>query len=192
MGDISELRPQQPSCSIAPHALVKERMRYLTAGKFALASPANTTAFEYQLPQMREMLGRPPRHLGLSCLKDKSILLLGDSRVRYLWGALLGLLSLDRPGCPPYRKCPFANEPGVHSQKCAAFYYEYGRHNNATQHQQCNLFRTHGMRLSYHQQVFEATPLSMEAVAELQTADVVLLTVGAWPNICRQCLTSSE
>lgn len=65
------------------------------------------------------------RKAALRCFSRQDVILVGDSRLRYLYASLADLLIENASTIselPKHRACPYANQLGVHSAQCVEYY----------------------------------------------------------------------
>lgn len=148
------------------------------------------------------------RHFGPAqaqqCLRGAPVLLLGDSRLRYLYAGLVDLMLggdatvMAAAGQPSHRACPIANDDGDERARaqCARFYMPKGENASYS-------FALNGTRLAFRWNRWAATgPDALKEALEEAFADgvaptryqqpprAVLVNTGAWAVYSRSSPTT--
>ena len=178
-----------------PYALqdaltVASRLRTLLDGSLIEQGAGSQALVEYRLADGSgvEAFTHLDRSAARSCLRNRSVVLLGDSRLRYLFASLgtliLGAAEYEREshelGLPKYRACPYSNVLHKTSPECSQFYSRCG---NVSCHdlEAINLM-VESTQLSYVFNNWAHTASRATAVTRstARPVDVLLANVGAW------------
>ena len=154
------------------------RLAELLNGTLVVHGSGRGSSIEYRLAQQQHRLSASTHYIGAlaarRCLQHKLVAFVGDSRMRFLYAALISLLANHNASAPElnaqprHKRCPFDNTAGRHSKACAAFYSPHGQ----------RLFRsqfgsTHVLYSETHHGVEHETAVAARA-------HIVFANVGAW------------
>lgn len=155
--------------------MMAARLHTLLNGTLEEQGSGASSFVEYRVPRHAGRLtGRHfTRSAALRCLQNRTVTLLGDSRMRYLFASLGSLLSTEqqRESLPRHRACPFGNTPHKPTAECGAWY------SNADGALQLSAGAT---RLSFVPNHWAADADRAAEALRRGRPDVLLANVGAW------------
>lgn len=128
----------------------------------------------------------------LHCLAGRSVALIGDSRMRYIFASLAARIAPGDGTLPRHRACPFSNKPHQHTAECSRWYLEGCSVTNVSNSSRCLLRAVdHGHAAGAHAYASRVSiayvanrwasdlPQVLSQLEQLRP-DIVLANVGAW------------
>jgi len=141
------------------------------------------------------------------CLDEKRVVFLGDSRVRFLYAAMLDLLECEkedkslRRSCPHHRVCPSARNVYGEKLKICGPYYR----GDLSNHSRCLECTSGGVMISYILQRFANQPDLQPCTAPdcglakagfsspaIGKTDLLFVSNGAWSSWCQAAKHATE